>query len=66
MGFLGTSDDDANSYNIKTNRNRISLNGFNYEDNIYVCGDMKNGQSLVVVAIKDGIDCATKIIEKYR
>ena len=66
MGFLGTLDDDAKSYNIKTNRNRISLNDFNYDNNIYVCGDMKNGQSLVVVAIKDGIDCATKIIEKYR
>ena len=66
MGFLGTSDSDALSYNIKTNRNRINLKEFNYEDNIYVCGDMKNGQSLVVVAIKDGIDCANKIIEKYR
>ena len=66
MGFLGTSDSDAQSYNIKTNRNRISLNDFNYENNIYVCGDMKNGQSLVVVAIKDGIDCALKIIKKYR
>ena len=66
MGFLGTSDSDALSYGIKTNRNRINLNCFNYDNNIYVCGDMKNGQSLVVVAIKDGIDCATKIIEKYR
>ena len=66
MGFLGTSDEDSNKYGIKTNRNRISLNGFNYDNNIFVCGDMKNGQSLVVVAIKDGIDCASKIIEKYR
>ncbi len=66
MGFLGTSDEDSNKYGIKTNRNRISLNEFNYDKNIYVCGDMKNGQSLVVVSIKDGIDCASKIIEKYR
>ena len=66
MGFLGTSDEDSNKYGIKTNRNRINLNEFNYDNNIYVCGDMKNGQSLVVVAIKDGIDCASKIIEKYR
>lgn len=66
MGFLGTSDEDSNKYGIKTNRNRITLNDFNYDNNIYVCGDMKNGQSLVVVAIKDGIDCALKIIEKYR
>ena len=66
MGFLGTSDRDAKEYNMITNRNRILLHDFNYDDNIYVCGDMKNGQSLVVVAIKDGMDCANKIIEKYR
>ena len=66
MGFLGTSDRDAKEYNMITNRNRILLHDFNYDHNIYVCGDMKNGQSLVVVAIKDGMDCANKIIEKYR
>ena len=66
MGFLGTSDEDSKNYGLNTNRNRINLNGFNYNDNIFVCGDMKNGQSLVVVAIKDGIDCALKVIEKYR
>ena len=65
MGFLGTNDEDLSSYNMKANRNRIILNNFNYEANVYVCGDMKNGQSLVVVAIKDGIDCAQKIIDKY-
>jgi NADPH-dependent glutamate synthase beta subunit-like oxidoreductase len=51
---------------MKVNRNRIPLKDFNYDDHIYVCGDMKNGQSLVVQAIKDGMDCANKIIEKYR
>ncbi|MBQ4357080.1 MAG: glutamate synthase subunit beta [Acholeplasmatales bacterium] len=66
MGFLGTSDDDATCYQMKVNRNRIPLKDFNYDDHIYVCGDMKNGQSLVVQAIKDGMDCANKIIEKYR
>lgn len=65
MGFIGTSDEDVNAYNMKAIRNRITLNDFNYDDKTFVCGDMKNGQSLVVVAIKDGIDCAQKIIEKY-
>lgn len=66
MGFLGTSDSDAKKYDMETFRNRIKLDGFNYDKNTYVCGDMKNGQSLVVIAIKDGLDCANKIIEKYR
>ena len=26
---------------------------------------MKNGQSLVVIALKDGIECANNIITKY-
>lgn len=65
MGFLGTSEEDANSYNMTMNRNRFSLKNFSYSDKISVCGDMKNGQSLVVVALKDGIDCANEIIKKY-
>ena len=65
MGFLGTKDEDSKAYGLESFRNRIKLSGFNYNDKISVCGDMKNGQSLVVVAIKDGIDCAEKIINKY-
>ena len=66
MGFLGTTDKDLESYHLKSNRNRVALNNFNYDKNIYVCGDMKNGQSLVVVAIADGLSCAEEIIKKYR
>lgn len=65
MGFLGTSDSDAESYGLDHNRNRITLDNFKYSDKISVCGDMKNGQSLVVIALKDGIDCANQIIKKY-
>ena len=65
MGFLGTSEEDAISYNMTMNRNRFNLNKFSYSDKISICGDMKNGQSLVVVALKDGIDCANEIIKKY-
>ena len=65
MGFLGTKDEDAESYGLNHNRFRIPLDNFKYSDKISVCGDMKNGQSLVVVALKDGIDCAKEIIKKY-
>ena len=65
MGFLGTKDEDLSSYNLKSNRNRVILDNFRYNDKISVCGDMKNGQSLVVVAINDGIECANQIIKKY-
>ena len=66
MGFLGTLDSDLEHYNLKSNRNRVILNNFTYDDKVSVCGDMKNGQSLVVVAIADGKDCALEIINKYR
>ena len=65
MGFLGTKDSDAESYGLNHNRNRITLDNFKYSDKISVCGDMKNGQSLVVIALKDGLDCANQIISKY-
>ena len=66
MGFLGTKEEDMKSYGLTGSKNKINLNGFSYNDKISVCGDMKNGQSLVVIALKDGIDCANKIIEKYK
>ena len=65
MGFLGTTNEDLNNYKLDSINNRIKLSNFNYDDNTFVCGDMKNGQSLVVIAIKDGIDCANEIIKKY-
>lgn len=65
MGFLGTSDSDLANYKLDSINNRIKLNNYNYDDKTFVCGDMKNGQSLVVIAIKDGIDCALQIINKY-
>ena len=65
MGFLGTKDEDLKNYKLSANSNRVLLNNFKYNDKIAVCGDMKNGQSLVVIAIKDGFDCAESIINKY-
>jgi len=65
MGFLGTTNDDLKNYKLDAVNNKIKLNNFNYNEKTFVCGDMKNGQSLVVIAIKDGIDCAEQIIKKY-
>jgi len=65
MGFLGTTTEDLNNYKLDSVNNRVKLNNFKYNDKISVCGDMKNGQSLVVIAIKDGIDCADQLIIKY-
>ncbi|MCR5349963.1 MAG: glutamate synthase subunit beta [Acholeplasmatales bacterium] len=65
MGFLGTKDEDSKKYNLEANRFRYNLNNFSYDDKISICGDMKNGQSLVVIAINDGKMCAEEIIKKY-
>ena len=66
MGFLGTSDEDLSLYNMEGTNHKVNLKGFKYKNNISVCGDMKNGQSLVVLAEKDGLDCAMTIIDKYK
>lgn len=65
MGFLGTSKKDLESYALPAENYRLPLNGFSYTSKISICGDMKNGQSLVVIALKDGIDCAEEILKKY-
>ncbi len=64
MGFLGTKKEDLRRYGMKDDSFIVSTKGHRYADHISVCGDMKNGQSLVVLAIKDGLDCAEEIIEK--
>jgi len=66
MGFTGTSMEDIESYGFDSSNGRIVADGFGIRDNIHYCGDMKNGQSLVVIAIKDGLDCANEIIAKNK
>lgn len=65
MGFMGTAKEDLKSYMFPAESYRIPLSGFAYNSKISICGDMKNGQSLVVIALKDGIDCADEIIKKH-
>lgn len=53
MGFTG-----ANDYAYKALGGRKSP-----EDGVFVCGDMRTGQSLVVKAMADGLEAAEKIDE---
>ncbi len=65
MGFLGTKEEDLKAYGLDHNGFKVKLDNFKYNDKITVCGDMKNGQSLVVSAIKDGLDAASYIIDRF-
>jgi glutamate synthase (NADPH/NADH) small chain len=53
MGFIGS---DESVY--------AALGGRRGEaEGVFTCGDMRTGQSLVVKAITDGMECAKKIDE---
>ncbi len=66
MGFVGTDQTIASYLDIELNgRNNVKTNDYvTSKANIFACGDAKNGQSLVVTAIADGIDCAN-VVDKY-
>lgn len=66
MGFIGTKEEDLNHYGLNKLLSNTRLNNFKYDEKIYICGDMKNGQSLVVTAEKDGYDCAEEIINTIK
>ncbi len=66
-GFTGTERNSIlNQFNIKLdNNNRIQTNGFQIDDtNVFIAGDMKRGQSLVVWAINEGREVA-KTVHRY-
>jgi glutamate synthase (NADPH/NADH) small chain len=45
-------------------RGNVKANVINYttsQDNIFACGDMRRGQSLVVWAIREGRQCARAV-----
>ena len=68
MGFLGSEDYLAQVLEIElNNRGNIKADDKSYKtnkDNIFVCGDARRGQSLVVWAIREGIDVAYNV-HKY-
>ena len=57
-GFIGYEDYIAPQLSIPVKKDKTY--GTNKE-NVFACGDMKRGQSLVVWAIADGIKCASEV-----
>lgn len=66
-GFLGTQQYVADAFGVKLNaRTNVETMEGSYKtnvDNVFVCGDMHRGQSLVVWAIKEGRSVAKEVDE---
>ncbi|MBM0637550.1 glutamate synthase subunit beta [Campylobacter sp. VicNov18] len=63
MGFSGSEDNIAKNFGVTLDENNnISTKNFQTtHEKIFACGDARKGQSLVVWAIKDGIECALNL-----
>ncbi len=59
-GFVGCEDYAVNGINIPTKNEKSYKTD---AENVFACGDMKRGQSLVVWAVADGIKCAKEVDE---
>lgn len=68
MGFLGTEEYISNSFNIDLDdRGNIKAKYGKFitnKEKIFVCGDARRGQSLVVWAVREGLEAALSI-DKY-
>jgi glutamate synthase (NADPH/NADH) small chain len=62
-GFLGSESYVTKAFGAETdNRGNVAADGHRTNvENVYVAGDMRLGQSLVVRAIREGIDCARDV-----
>lgn len=62
-GFLGSESYVTKAFGAETdNRGNVAADGHRTNvENVYVAGDMHLGQSLVVRAIREGIDCAREV-----
>lgn len=62
-GFLGSESYVTKAFGAETdNRGNVAADGHRTNvENVYVAGDMRLGQSLVVRAIREGIDCAREV-----
>ena len=63
-GFAGCESGIIDAFDLPSERGRIIADGYHVKDNIFTAGDMHIGQSLVVRAIQEGIDCA-KQLDQY-
>ncbi|EOH7775602.1 glutamate synthase subunit beta [Campylobacter jejuni] len=63
MGFNGCEEAISKNFGVKLDeKNNISTENFQTtHKKIFACGDARKGQSLVVWAIKDGIECALSL-----
>lgn len=63
MGFSGCEEAISKNFGVKLDeKNNISTENFQTtHKKIFTCGDARKGQSLVVWAIKDGIECALSL-----
>ncbi|MGL5151378.1 MAG: glutamate synthase subunit beta [Clostridium sp.] len=69
MGFIGSEDYLKDSFNLGlNNRGNIQCNGNKFitdREKVFTCGDARTGQSLVVWAIKDGIELSKEIHKSF-
>lgn len=63
-GFVGFKEELSKAFLIQSERGRAKSDNHQIRDNLFVCGDMESGQSLVVKAIASGKDCA-RAIDNY-
>lgn len=64
MGFVGTEDKIFSTLGLDCNNGNIKANNYVARNKVFVCGDARTGQSLVVKAISDGKECA-KAIDQF-
>lgn len=66
-GFLGSESYIDEAFGVKTDaRSNVATEGGTHltnVENVYTAGDMHTGQSLVVRAIREGVDCAKEVDE---
>ena len=62
-GFVGCEDYVAEAFGVERNaRGNVADHGFRTNvDKVFVCGDMRRGQSLVVWGLREGRDCAAEV-----
>ncbi len=62
-GFVGCEDYVAEAFGVERNaRGNVADQSFRTNvDKIFVCGDMRRGQSLVVWGLREGRDCAAEV-----
>ena len=62
-GFVGCEDYVAEAFGVERNaRGNVADQSFRTNvDKVFVCGDMRRGQSLVVWGLREGRDCAAEV-----